>query len=68
MGKNVWVSPDIDGWKVHREGEINGKVYPTKEKAVSVGISMGRQEASELTIQRKDGVIQEKRSYKKRSR
>jgi hypothetical protein len=63
LGKNVWVSPDHHGWKVHKEGEQSGTVYSTKEQAVNAGVTLGRMEQSELSIQHKNGTIEEKRSY-----
>ena len=68
MGKNVTVSPSDTGWKVFKEGQKRGTTYKTKTEAVAAGVEMGRKEKSELTIQRKDGAVQDKRSYISASR
>ena len=64
MGKNQWVVPDGDGWGVRGEGNqrLTRKV-DTKAEAFEVGREIAMNQESELIVQKRDGTIQERRSY-----
>ncbi len=62
--RNVFTHPKPGGgWGNSVGGHERPVVHRTKEVAVEVGRSIARQEKSEHTITRKDGVITEKNSY-----
>ncbi len=61
---NIWVTPHKDGWAVKREkGQRSIAVTPTKDKAVQIGVQIGRKDGVDVITQRKDGVIQSHDSY-----
>lgn len=62
-GNNYYVVPHQDGWAVKMEGKKHHKVYDTKEKAIEQAQAKAREYHSSLTIQRKDGTIQDRYSY-----
>jgi len=62
--KNVFTHPKSGGgWVNSVGGKERPVVHRTKEVAVGVGRSIAREEKSEHTITRRDGVISEKNSY-----
>lgn len=60
-----YVSPHDDGWCVKRaKGERASSVHDTKEEAVEAGRTLAQNnEPSSLYIQRKDGTMEEERTY-----
>lgn len=64
MGRNVWVSPDGDGWKVQKEGgQRASSRHETKAEAREAGIAAAKAEKSEVFVQKKDGTIGERNTY-----
>lgn len=63
MGKNVHVTPKEGKWQVKLAGETEAKFFETKKEAVAYGITLGKEQKSELLIHNKDGKISEKNSY-----
>ena len=64
MQKQVWVSPDGDGWKVKSAGA--DKAYrhtDTKAEAVALGHDVAANNRAELMVQNKDGEIGWRNSY-----
>ena len=62
--KNQYVSPHPDGWQVKAENATKAtKVFDTKKEAVDKAKEIAKNQQSELTIQGKDGKIQNKNSY-----
>jgi hypothetical protein len=61
------VTPDGDKWKVQKEGAQRAvKIFDNKEDAVDFGIKTARnQPLGQLKIHKKDGTIQEERTYGK---
>jgi Uncharacterized protein conserved in bacteria (DUF2188) len=64
--KRYDVSPDGDDWKLTTGGKTVRK-FDTKEPAVQAGAKQARREPgkSQLVIHRKDGTIEDERTYKK---
>jgi hypothetical protein len=64
MRKNQYVVPHDKGWAVKSEGSTKAtKVFTTKDKAVEFGKAVAKNQASELTILKQNGQIQDKSSY-----
>lgn len=64
MGKNQHVVPHQDGWAVKGAGNSKAtKVFGTKAEAVSVAVTIAKNQEAELTIHKGNGQIGEKRSY-----
>lgn len=64
MGKNQHVVPHGKSWAVKGEGnEKYTAVTPTKAEAVEKGKEIAKNQAAELIIHDKHGLIQNKNSY-----
>lgn len=64
MGKNQWVSPDENGWKVHGEGnQKSTKKFDRQSDAIKYAKNIAQNQESELIIQGKNGRIRSKDSY-----
>ena len=61
----VWTS-SIEKWQVKKTGNINAlRNFDTKEPAIAYGVTMARNNMpSQLIIKRKDGTIEDERTYK----
>lgn len=58
------VSPDGDGWKVEERGGSQRSHHRTKDAAVGAGRRAARKSGnSQLVIRKRDGTIQEERTY-----
>ena len=58
------VAPTSAGWIVTRAGFGRDSTHPTKDAAIKRAVRLARdREPSELVIHRRDGSIQETRSY-----
>lgn len=64
--KRYDVSPHDDGWKVKRQDANRpSNVLPTKEEAVDRARSLAkRNQPSQVRIHKRDGRIQEERTYR----
>lgn len=59
-----FVVPHQDGWAVRAENASKvTKVFGTKDDAIKRGVETAKKQQVELTILKKDGTIQDKRSY-----
>lgn len=65
--KQIWVSPNGDGWKVHVPGNSRASgIFDKKTDAVQKAAAMGRSSGNaQVLIQRQDGTIQDERTYGK---
>ena len=64
MGKNQWVSPDENGWKVHGEGnQKSTRKFDRQSDAIEYAKNIAQNQESELIIQGKNGRIRSKDSY-----
>ena len=62
--KNIWITPQKNGWAVKREGSTrSSKVTKTKKEAEKFGRHLGKKDGVEVITQRKDGTIQSKDSF-----
>ena len=61
----VWTS-SIEKWQVKKTGNINAlRNFDTKDPAISYGVTVARNNMpSQLIIKRKDGTIEDERTYK----
>lgn len=65
-GKNQWVSPSPDGWKVKGEGNIKAtKLFDNKSDAINFAKDIAKNQHSELIGQKKNGQINLKNTYGK---
>jgi len=54
------------GWSVRTAGTSKaGRIFDTKEKAVTYARTSAKKESGELYVHKKDGSITERRSYSK---
>jgi len=64
MPKQVFVSPDKEGWRVKTVGkEKAAAICETKDEAVKIGIQVAQNKNAELFVQNLDGKIGWKNSY-----
>jgi len=62
--KSNHVVPSSSGWSVKKSGsERASRTFGTKEKAERYGREVSKSEKTELYIHKKNGMIQDKRSY-----
>jgi hypothetical protein len=69
MRKVLYVSPHGTQWKVHWQGETEGKIFDRKEEAIRharnlIG-SLPEGATSEIRVQRADGTFQTEWTYGK---
>lgn len=65
-GEDVYVSPHENAWSVRKEkSEKLSHVFKTKSEAISKARELAKKSHGSLTIQRKDGKIQKRKSYNK---
>lgn len=58
------VVPSSTGWAVKKSGSSKAsRIFSDKEKAVDYGRKLSKTERTELYIHKKNGMIQDKRSY-----
>lgn len=58
------VVPHQEGWKVKRQGQDEGELYSTKEKAVKAGADRAKTSAAgQLIIHAANGTFEEERTY-----
>ncbi|WP_312820742.1 DUF2188 domain-containing protein [Kaistella carnis] len=58
------VVPSSTGWAVKKSGSSRAsRTFSDKEKAVDYGRKLSKTEKTELYIHKKNGMIQDKRSY-----
>lgn len=62
-GYDQYVIPSDDGWAVKREGAKRKQYFDTKQEAVAIGKERAKKHNASVTIQRKDGTIQNTYSY-----
>ncbi len=63
-GKDQYVIPHEKGWAVKSEGsEKAAEVFEIKKEAVSAAKTRAKKHHSTLTIQRRDGTVEDKFSY-----
>ena len=63
---SIHIVPSEKGWDVKRQGASRAsRVTRTKDEAVKVGRDMAQKESGQLIIHKKDGKIQEERTYRK---
>lgn len=63
--KRVHITHDDDHWRVIREGnERASSIHDRKEDAIDAGRDIAQQDKGQLIIHRKDGQIQEERTYR----
>jgi uncharacterized protein YdaT len=62
-GKDQYVLPDDEGWKVKEEKKERGKTYPTKAEAERHATKNARAAGSSVTVKNKDGRIEKRTSY-----
>lgn len=61
---HVVPSKSRNGWAVKKSGSTrSSKKFSTKEEAIQYGREISKKEESELYIHKKDGKIQDRRSY-----
>ena len=67
MRKVLYVSPHGTQWKVHWQGESNGKIFDKKEDAIkyarSLVASLPEGTCSQIIVQRADGTFQTEWTY-----
>lgn len=64
MTKQVWVSPNKEGWKVHSANASRAEgIYSTKSEAVERAREVAENKHAELIVQNQDGVIGWRNSY-----
>lgn len=62
--KNVWVTPNGEGWKVKTEGAGKAaKVFERQSEAINHARGMAQERKSELFVQGRDGRIRERDSH-----
>lgn len=62
-GYDQYVLPTEKGWAVKREGTQRQQYFDTKQDAISTGKERAKKHNATLTIQKKDGSIQNRYSY-----
>jgi uncharacterized protein YdaT len=68
-GEDRIVSPHGDkGWEVKKEAGKRGQLYDTKEEAVKVAREEAKMANASVTIQGRDGKIEDRISYNPRNR
>ena len=64
MTKQVWVSPNKEGWKVRSANASRAEgIYSTKSEAVKRAREVAENKHAELIVQNQDGVIGWRNSY-----
>ncbi len=64
-GSGYYVTPYKDGWAVkHGNYHLVAYMYKDKNKAISAGKFLARENHSDLVVKKPDGTIQETISYK----
>lgn len=64
MPKQIWVSPDNDGWKVKSAGSEKAYRHTgTKAEAVNIAHQVAKNNNAELIVQNKDGEIRWRNSF-----
>ncbi len=63
---DLWVAPDGDGWVVKPEGASPVERFATKKEAVDAGVERARQQGVALTVQKQDGTIEDRQSFRAR--
>lgn len=68
MSKQIWLSPDNNGWKIHKPGSERAirREISTKKEAEEIMNSIAKNQWLETKIQRKDWVIQWWNTYWKK--
>jgi len=63
--RGIWVSPDGDKWKVKKEGGQKASgIFDNKDDAVNRAKELAKKDQpSQIVIQKRDGQIQEERTY-----
>ena len=67
-GKDQYVIPVDGGWAIKEEKGKAGKTYNTKPEAVKKARELAKAANASLTIQRKDGKMQQRISYNPNNR
>ncbi|MEK7075593.1 MAG: DUF2188 domain-containing protein [Patescibacteria group bacterium] len=64
MAKQIWVSPDGDGWKVHSAGSDRAfRHTENKNEAIIIAQDVAKNNNAELIVQNKDGEIGWRNSF-----
>jgi hypothetical protein len=64
MGKNVHITPRLNGWAVKSAGaERASVILPTQAKAIAAGRQQAIRNSSELVIHGRDNLIRAKDSH-----
>lgn len=67
--KQIWVSPDDDGWRVHRPGASRDVIHTgTKAEAMNVAERVAKNQELDTKVQRLDGTISSEGNTYPRSR
>lgn len=62
--KTNHVVPSLSGWSVKKSGSARAsRTFSDKETAVDYATKLSRSEKTELYIHKKNGMIQDKKSY-----
>lgn len=65
-GKDQYVIPHDQGWALKSEGASKpSQVFEAKKDAVDAGIERAKNHSASITIQRKDGTVEDRYSYNK---
>lgn len=62
-GQDQYVVPTDNGWAVKREGAERKQYFSTKKDAIATGKERAKKHNATITIQRKDGTVQNRYSY-----
>ncbi len=58
------IVPGSKGWSVRKGGATRAsKIFKTKREAVAYGVKISKKQGAELYIHRRDGLVQNKRSF-----
>lgn len=65
---HVVLSKQKGNWVIKKSGSVKiSRSFETKDEAVKYGRELSKRERTELFIHRKDGTVQNRNSYVKRS-
>ncbi|MCX6810847.1 MAG: DUF2188 domain-containing protein [Candidatus Berkelbacteria bacterium] len=68
-GKQIWVSPADDGWRVHKPGTVKDSARTdTKAEALEIAERIARNQNLDTKVQRADGKLSAEGNTYPRSR
>jgi len=66
-GSDLWLVPEGEGWALQTEGaDEPEQTFGTKEAALDAAVSLARERGVVLTVQRGDGTIEDRQSFRSR--